>query len=574
MMKNMKIGKRLGTGFGLLILITLIVSIVTVRYMKVLSDLTSKLYRHPYTVSTTILKINANIIRMHRSMKDVALAENASEIKNAAGSVAEYESEVYKEFQIVSERFLGDKEAIEKAHGLFSEWKPIRDEVIGLMDSGEKDKAADITKGKGAMHVKALSKEIDGLTKFADNKAGLFLEDAESSANDALNITYALVFFAIVIGIISAVFITRSIVSPLAKSVDFARYVAEGDLTARIDLDQRDETGILADGLREMVLRIRDVAADVKTASDNVASGSQELSASSEEMSQGASEQAASAEQVSSSMEEMSSNIRQNADNASETEKIALKSAEDAREGGKAVTETVAAMKEIVEKISIVEEIARQTDLLALNAAIEAARAGEYGKGFAVVASEVRKLAERSQTAAGDISRLSASSVGIAEKAGGMLTTLVPDIQKTAELVQEIAAASNEQDRGAEQINQAIQQLDQVIQQNASVSEEMASTSEELSGQAEQLRDAIRFFRVDDTYMDTKHHAEAPGKPAPGVSAARAGMRVAHVHPDSRGGRGSAEGDGNSNGKSFGYMIGTGEKREEWAEEDAGFEKY
>jgi methyl-accepting chemotaxis protein len=224
-------------------------------------------------------------------------------------------------------------------------------------------------------------------------------------------------------------------------------------------------------------------------------------------MSQGATEQAAAAEEASSSMEQMSSNIRQNADNAMQTEKIAVKSADGARQGGTAVNETVHAMKEIANKISIIEEIARQTNLLALNAAIEAARAGEHGKGFAVVASEVRKLAERSQKAAAEISELSASSVEVAERAGALLGQMVPDIQKTAELVQEINAASREQDLGAGQINKAIQQLDQVIQQNASSSEEMASTAEELSSQAEQLQSAIAFFRVD--ARDVAHRTAA-----------------------------------------------------------------
>jgi len=196
-------------------------------------------------------------------------------------------------------------------------------------------------------------------------------------------------------------------------------------------------------------------------------------------------------------MEQMGSNINQNADNALQTDKIAIKAAADAGETGKAVTEAVDAMTEIASRISIIEEIARQTNLLALNAAIEAARAGEHGKGFAVVASEVRKLAERSQKAAGEIGELSSSSVSTAQQAGEMLGKLVPDIKKTAELVQEINAASNEQKSGAEQINKAIMQLDTVIQQNASASEEMASTSEELSGQAEQLQSTIEFFRVD-----------------------------------------------------------------------------
>ena len=274
-----------------------------------------------------------------------------------------------------------------------------------------------------------------------------------------------------------------------------AREVASGNLM--VALKKRSPQDELMEGLQKMVDKLKEVVMEVQSAADNVASGSQELASSAQEMSQGATEQAASAEEASSSMEEMSSNIRQNADNALQTEKIATKSASDAQEGGKAVAQTVSAMKEIAGKISIIEEIARQTNLLALNAAIEAARAGEHGKGFAVVASEVRKLAERSQNAAAEISELSSASVNVAETAGNMLNRMLPDIQKTAELVQEISAASKEQDTGAEQINKAIQQLDQVIQQNAGASEEMSSTAEELSSQAEQLQSTIAFFKLD-----------------------------------------------------------------------------
>jgi len=274
-----------------------------------------------------------------------------------------------------------------------------------------------------------------------------------------------------------------------------AQEMSRGNLMLEVKV--RSEGDKMMQALNSMLKRLADVVSRVKSAADNVASGSRQMRSGSEQMSQGASEQAASAEEVSSSMEQMSANIRQNAENASETEKIALRAAEDAREGGAAVEKAVAAMKEIAKKISIVGEIARQTNLLALNAAIEAARAGENGRGFAVVASEVRKLAERSQKSAAEIEELTVSSVETVEKAGNLLEKLVPNIRKTAELVQEISASGNEQNINIEQINKAVQQLDQVIQQNVSTAEEIASTAEELAGQSELLRKTVQFFKVD-----------------------------------------------------------------------------
>jgi methyl-accepting chemotaxis protein len=341
---------------------------------------------------------------------------------------------------------------------------------------------------------------------------------------------------AILIAGFVAVFTVRSITRPIASAVQLIAQVSTGDLSEKAEVKSRDEIGqmlaalngmvdnlktaaaiatrisegdlmqkpkalsdkdSLGHALISMVNNLRNTVESVSASADNVAGGSEQMSATAQQLSQGASEQAAAAEESTSAMEEMASSVAQNADNAKETERIASKAASDAMAGGSAVKKTVEAMKEIAEKISIIEEIARKTDLLALNAAVEAARAGEHGRGFAVVASEVRKLAERSQTAAAEISRLTSAGVQTAEGAGNLLDSLVPDIRKTSDLVREIAAASSEQSSGASQVNTAIQQLDQVIQQNASASEEMASTAEELSGQAEILQNAIAFFKIE-----------------------------------------------------------------------------
>ena len=280
----------------------------------------------------------------------------------------------------------------------------------------------------------------------------------------------------------------------LNATAKVADIIAAGDLT--VDAKPRSDKDTLGLALERMVVKLRAVVSDTLMASQNMSAGSQQLSSSAEQLSQGATEQASASEEASASMEEMAANVKQNADNAAHTEKIAQQSAHDAEASGAAVSRAVEAMQTIAGRITIVQEIARQTDLLALNAAVEAARAGEHGKGFAVVASEVRKLAERSQTAAAEIGALSGDTVKAAQEAGTMLARLVPDIKKTARLVGEITAACREQDVGSAQINQAIQQLDKVGQQNSAASEQVSSTAEELASQAEQLQSSISFFSI------------------------------------------------------------------------------
>jgi methyl-accepting chemotaxis protein len=329
--------------------------------------------------------------------------------------------------------------------------------------------------------------------------SGIYLDDVD--AMFARQLRRSLLLLALIIGVFAiavwriASMITRPLGGEPAEIAAIAEKIARGEVCIAFD-PTRAANGVYG-SMKNMAERIAEVVGTVQSASGNIAAGAQQLSSSAGEMSQGASEQAGAVEEVSASLEQMISSIQQNADNAQQTERISRAVAEDALRGGASVAETVAAMREIASKIGIVEEIARQTNLLALNAAIEAARAGQTGKGFAVVASEVRKLAERSQTAAAEISKLSGASLLVSEQAGAMLAKLVPDIQRTAELVVEIHGAAREQNEGAAQVSKAIQQLDQVVQHNASAAEQMASTSEELSAQSVHLRDVVGFFKMD-----------------------------------------------------------------------------
>ena len=354
-------------------------------------------------------------------------------------------------------------------------------EVVGAVAAGDLATDIKLRKGDTTSILAAISGMVANLlatAKIADRIAEGDLAAAPQarSDKDTLNVSLS------------------RMVDTLRETAEAADRLADGDLT--VDHTPRSDADVMGNALKRMIDQLRTVIADALTSAENVSSGSQELSATAEQLSQGSTEQASSTEEASASMEEMASTIKQSADNAAQTEKIARQSAADAEASGAAVAKAVTAMQTIAEKIMVVQEIARQTDLLALNAAVEAARAGEHGRGFAVVASEVRKLAERSQAAAAEISTLSGETVKSAQSAGSMLDKLVPDIQRTAELVEEISAATREQNAGASQINMAIQQLDKVTQQNTSAAEQLSSTSEELASQAEQLKSVISYFRI------------------------------------------------------------------------------
>jgi methyl-accepting chemotaxis protein len=501
---NLKVRTRLISVIVLMSAITALVGFVGVRNMSVLNQKADQMYLQELMGVAHIKEASINILRTVRAEKNLLLASSEADRKKFVQLHDEADKKASEDIEQARKLFHSEKgkELLEKIAKDWQEYQPLSAKVVSMALSEDLQKSREsvvLSNGLAREKVSAINQLVEEATVLKEGNAKKIAEQTQELYKESrlamLILILAGVCAGVTVGLLIAVGLARQLGGEPGEIADIAKRVADGDLTIEFPSSDKTETGIYA-ALKTMVLKLREVVGEVSSASDNVASGSVQLSSSAESMSQGATEQAAAAEEASSSMEEMSANIRQNADNALQTEKISVKSASDAQEGGKAVTQTVTAMKDIAAKINIIEEIARQTNLLALNAAIEAARAGEHGKGFAVVASEVRKLAERSQRAAAEISQLSSSSVEVAEKAGAMLGKMVPDIQKTAELVQEITASSKEQDTGADQINKAMQQLDQVIQQNASAAEEMSSTAEELSSQAEQLQATIGYFRV------------------------------------------------------------------------------
>ena len=473
-----------------------------------------------------------------------------ADIEREIQTISEKNSTLYSEYEKLIRT--------EKGRQLFTEAKTARDaynacrnEIIQVSRVGTPEsnaRALDMMKTTGnPLFEKLIQTQSDLVAlnkKTADDNAA----EAQSAVGSTRTGIVIGLGIAMMLAIGIAWFIMGSITRPLASAVEVVHQVAKGELPDNLDVSSRDELGqmltalnsmtenlkkaakiavsisegdltveatalsekdVLGTAQKRMLENLRRTVGQVSESAANVASGSEQMSATAQQVSQGASEQASSAEECTSSMEEMGASVQQNADNAKQTDKIATKAAEDAMQSGAAVAETVRAMKEIAGKITIIDEISRKTDLLALNAAVEAARAGEHGKGFAVVASEVRKLAERSQVAAAEIGRLTADGVQRADEAGQLLSRLVPDIRKTAELVREIAAASAEQGSGADQVSKAMQQLDTVIQQNASASEEMSTGADELSEQAEALQGAIAFFKVSATNEQTRRPAAA-----------------------------------------------------------------
>jgi len=500
--KSLRLGTQLFSGFLVVAFIAALIG--GIGYLKVtaINNADTTLYKDITLPAFTLGQIESSFQQIRCVARDAQLAKDANAKMDCQQKFKQLKQKINEDSLAYEKTILTDNgrkqyEEFIKNRDAFND---ILERVISLTVANRDAEGLAILQSAEAKS--ALQAEEDSIEKMVDAKTQLATQTSESNSATAQSarqsvviLSVAGVALAVLIGYLIMKIVKGQVGGEPKYAADVVQRVAEGDLSVDVQLASGDSESMMA-AIKGMVGRLNELIGNVIETAGTLVGASEQLSATAQSLSQGAAEQAASVEETSASMEEMSASIAQNNENAKVTGDIATRTAGETNEGGKAVKETVAAMKQIAQKIAIIDDIAYQTNLLALNAAIEAGRAGEHGKGFAVVAAEVRKLAERSQVAASEISQLATGSVGLAEKAGSLLETIVPSIQKTSDLVQEIAAASAEQNSGVGQINGAIGQISQAVQQNAAASEELASTSEEVSAQAMELQSMMEVFTL------------------------------------------------------------------------------